>query len=232
VSDTPTSPTASSASIEDTAVSSSAHSADARVTSSSTSFTGELPSRVTLDVPFAPQAPFANWDAQHEETCEEMSLIMVEHFWKKSSLSLDQAESELQDMVSSMSQKGLGYDVTIEELAGVAEDRGFKTTVKTEVTEQTLKEELARGNPVIIPAAGRLLGNPYFSGEGPWYHMLVVTGYKEGMFGTTFITNDPGTKRGKGFEYKSQTLLNAIHDWTGVKEEIATGRKAMLVVTM
>jgi len=68
--------------------------------------------------------------------------------------------------------------------------------------------------------------NPYFSGEGPWYHMLVLTGY--GWW--DFITNDPGTRRGAGYEYRFSTLLNAIHDWTGIKEEIRKGRSAVLVL--
>ncbi len=155
---------------------------------------------------------------------------MVEHFWNKTPLSLQTAEDEVQAMVADMSADGLGYDVNVEELATVAEKRGLNAEVDTDVSEVNLKRHLAAGNPVIIPAAGRMLGNPYFSGEGPWYHMLVVTGYKEGVFGTKFITNDPGTKRGEGFEYSSSTLLNAIHDWTGVKEDIAQGRKAVLIV--
>ena len=48
-----------------------------------------------------------------------------------------------------------------------------------------------RGVPVLLPAAGRLLRNPYFSGQGPLYHMLVVKGYtRDGKI----ITDDPGTR--------------------------------------
>jgi len=72
-----------------------------------------------------------------------------------------------------------------------------------------------------------MLGNPYFSGEGPWYHMLVITWYDH----RGFITNDPGTKRGEGYHYDEATLINAIHDWTGVKENIAQGGKSMLIIT-
>jgi len=94
-----------------------------------------------------------------------------------------------------------------------------------------VKEELAEGNPVIIPAAGRDLGNPYFSGKGPWYHALVIIGFRRGWTGRRyFIVNDPGTKRGKSYEYNVETLLNAIHDWTGVKEEIRNGPKVMVVL--
>lgn len=200
--------------------------------SSASSVAQSVPANVLLDVPFASQAPFANWDALHEETCEEMSLIMVKHFWDKTPLSEAQSETELQDLVSWMTQQGYEWDVNAEQIAAVAQDRyGLKATVDTDVTLANIKKHLAAGHPIIIPAAGRELGNPYFSGEGPWYHMLVIIGYKDGMFGTTLITNDPGTKRGHNYEYAANTVINAIHDWTGVKEEIATGRKAMVIVT-
>jgi hypothetical protein len=71
-----------------------------------------------------------------------------------------------------------------------------------------------------------MLGNPYFSGDGPPYHMLVLTGYKRGKF----ITNDPGTRRGEGYMYKEDVIMNAIHDWAGSKETIRDGEKAMMVV--
>ncbi len=89
-----------------------------------------------------------------------------------------------------------------------------------------MKNELAKGYPIIVPMAGRDLGNPYFSGEGPWYHALVIIGYDK----TSFITNDPGTRRGEHYRYKYDVLMNAIHDWTGVKENIRDGRKVALVV--
>ncbi|MDO8469282.1 MAG: hypothetical protein Q7S29_06030, partial [Candidatus Peribacter sp.] len=62
--------------------------------------------------------------------------------------------------------------------------------------------------------------------EGPWYHMLFLTGYNEFFF----VTNDVGTMRGKDYVYRFDTLLNAIHDWTGVKEEIRSGAKRVLVI--
>ena len=117
--------------------------------------------------------------------------------------------------------------MSIEDLAQIVEEYyGYETTIISSISLASIKQQLDAGNPVIVPAAGRLLGNPYFSGEGPWYHMLVVTGYDS----THFITNDPGTKRGEGYRYQHTTLLNAIHDWTGVKEETAFGKKKALVM--
>jgi hypothetical protein len=94
---------------------------------------------------------------------------------------------------------------------------------------------LVSGKLVIIPAAGRLLGNPNFSGQGPIYHMLVVRGFdnKTGEF----ITNDPGTRKGEGYRYKYSVLINAIHDWSHklsvdgmTDQEIASTIKAIVIV--
>src|SRR4051812_31356206 len=84
---------------------------------STVSSTVSLPAKVSIDIPFSPQAPTANWDALHEEACEEMSLIMVRHFLEKSPLSRDQAETEVQDLIAWETDQGYGYDVTTDQLA-------------------------------------------------------------------------------------------------------------------
>ncbi|MDD3896580.1 MAG: C39 family peptidase [Candidatus Peribacteraceae bacterium] len=188
----------------------------------------ELPRKVNLDVPFSTQAPFADWeDPRQQEGCEEMSLLMVHHYLEGTDLEPQQALDELMALSDWEKQHGYTLDVTLTELARIAEEYyGHETTVIEDVSVDTIKRLLASGHPVIVPAAGRKLGNPYFSGEGPWYHMLVLTGYD----GKRFITNDPGTRRGKGYEYTYDVLLGAIHDWTGVKEEISTGQKRLLIL--
>lgn len=185
------------------------------------------PYTVRLSVPFSPQAPSANWDAQHEESCEEMSLLLVRHFLEKTGINREQAETELQELIAWEGTHGYSQDVTVAELGKIAEERfGYCSRVIEDPTVEDLKRLLADGHPVIIPAAGRDLGNPYFAGLGPWYHMLVLTGYNEFFF----VTNDVGTRRGEGYEYRFDTLLSAIHDWTGVKEEIRSGAKRVLVI--
>jgi hypothetical protein len=79
---------------------------------------------------------------------------------------------------------------------------------------------------VIVPAAGRLLGNPYFTAPGPIYHMLILRGYTAS---NQFISNDPGTKRGESYVYSVDTIMNAMHDWNN-GEEITEGAKRVLVV--
>jgi len=183
---------------------------------------------VLIRVPFTSQAPLANWDAMHEETCEEAAMLMVQRFWVGGTLSPQTAEDELQKIVAWETDHGYGYDVTMPQLLEVAKGYfGLSGHIDTNVTEAHIKELLSQGYPIVIPAAGRELGNPYFSGEGPWYHALTIVGYDE----KNFITNDPGTKRGESYKYPYATLLSAIHDWTGVKEETNTGPKRMLVLS-
>lgn len=188
-----------------------------------------LPSSVSLDVPFSPQAPFADWDdPRQQEGCEEMSLIMVHHFLQGSELTLETALEELHAMSAWQTDRGWPLDIDLDDLAiNAREYYGYEAEILENPTVENLQQALADGHPVIVPAAGRELGNPYFSGEGPWYHMLVLTGYTR--WGK-FITNDPGTRRGEGYKYKETVIHDAMHDWTGIKEEISTGAKRVLVV--
>lgn len=174
------------------------------------------------------QAPLGNWDDPYQEACEEASVIMVDYFLRQQVLSSDQANREILQLTNWEQSKNYTYDVSVDELAHIVEQYYHHTVrASTTVSAEAIMYEIAQGHPVIVPAAGRMLGNPYFSGDGPWYHMLVITGYDS----HNFITNDPGTKRGEGFKYRHDVLINAIHDWTGVKEEIETGAKKMLIIT-
>ena len=200
------------------------------VTVTSTSFKNDiLLAEINLAVPFVSQAPLGNWDAVHEETCEEASALMLNGFYKKEKYTRQQMEDELQRIIA-WEKDNLGFfeDTTAEETARFMQEiYNLKAVVVYDVTIEDIKKELAAGHPVIIPAAGKVLPNPYFSNGGPVYHMLVLKGYtKDGKF----ISNDPGTNTlGENFTYKFNDLYNAIHDW--VKDgDILTGRKAMIVV--
>jgi len=174
-----------------------------------------LPSEVNLDVPFTSQAPFGNWDEVHEETCEEATVLMVHAYYEgqaRGVIDPNVAEEVLQDMVESENLI-FGYfkDTTVEETAKFAEIYyGYGHVEVLENPEMnTLKRHLAEGRPVIVPTSGRILANPFFSGIGPIYHMVVLKGYtKDG-----FIVNDPGTRRGADWVYGYDHLMSAIHDW-------------------
>ena len=187
----------------------------------------QLPKKVTLSVPFTVQAPYANWDDPYQEACEEAALLIVHSYLAGNELSSENANKQLLSLFEWEQQQSYPEDITLAELAEIAETYyGYQTTIIDDPSIMDIEMQIAEGNPVIIPAAGRMLGNPYFSGEGPWYHMLVITGYDSNRF----ITNDPGTRRGEEYKYKKNVIMEAIHDWTGVKEEIEMGVKRVLVV--
>ncbi|MBI4121999.1 MAG: C39 family peptidase [Parcubacteria group bacterium] len=194
--------------------------------------TRTIPAKVMLDVPFAVQAPFGNWALPYKEACEEASVIMVDRFYQHQE-NLDQ--QEIKNAIDGMAAWGEAhFDGKIDtnapttaryftEYLGYASGR---VVVVNDPTIEDIKAVLAAGYPVIVPAAGRDLGNPYFTAPGPQYHMLVIIGYDE----DEFITNDPGTRRGEQYRYHQRVLYDAIHDLTPDLARIREGRKTMIVV--
>lgn len=196
--------------------------------------TVEIPQELILPVVFAQQAPFGNWDALHEEACEEASIIMVNKYFVHEPLNETVMEAEIQKLISWEKDNDYSVDLTAQEATDILNNYfGLKAQLSTEVTPDKIKYELSQGNLIIVPAAGRLLGNPNFKQPGPIYHMLVIKGYND----SEFITNDPGTRKGNNFVYKYDQLINAVHDWNPqlaeggmTDDEMAMGRKVMIVV--
>lgn len=195
---------------------------------SSPSGTQPLPPSILIQVPFFVQAPLGNWEMPYQEACEEASMIMVHHYLDGSDVTPEQADAEILDLVQwENTEFNYSADITMEEAKRIAEDYYHHTAqLFYDFSIDDMKKLLAEGHPIILPLAGREVGNPYYSGEGPWYHMLVVTGYDK----THFITNDVGTKRGHNYRYRYDVLYDAIHNWTGAKEDITQGRKVMMVL--
>ncbi|TSC77411.1 MAG: Uncharacterized protein G01um101433_606 [Parcubacteria group bacterium Gr01-1014_33] len=180
-------------------------------------------------VPFTSQAPFGNWARPWQEFCEEASVVMAAHFLWNAPLSPKIADAEMR-IIKKYEELVLGKyeDTSAEETASILKNLyGFKgVEVKTVTSPEDIKKEISSGRIVIVPAAGRMLKNPYFKLPGPLYHMLVVYGFDDES--GVFITNDPGTSRGKGFRYRQTLLLNAIHDWNN--GDVMEGEKKMIVV--
>lgn len=186
-----------------------------------------------LSVPFIVQAPHADWNERYQETCEEASVLMVHEYYKKTNeLSQDQMKALIDPLTDwgDLTFEGK-FDTNISDTARYFSEYLQYDASRIQILENPTVDEikalLATGLPVIVPAAGRELGNKFFQTPGPLYHMLVITGYTR----NEFITNDPGTRRGEGYRYNQQTLMNAIHDWTGEKETILEGKKVVLVIT-
>lgn len=190
----------------------------------------ELPAEINLAVPFTPQAPHANWSPPYKELCEEASVLMAMSYINKQKIPTPEfANAELLK-IRDFEVKRFGYyeDTTIEETAVIIREyyKYNRVKVLANPTVENIKQAVAGGQLVIVPAAGRLLGNPYFTPPGPLYHMIVIKGYtKDGRF----IVNDPGTRRGADYIYSANTIMNALHDWR-TDGKIELGRKAVIIV--
>lgn len=186
-----------------------------------------LPSSYNLDVPFTSQAPLADWNDTFKEACEEASSLIVHYFYQNKKFSPAEATAEILAMVNwQLDYFGGHFDLTAEQTAEMI--KKYLHYEKVEVLENPtindIKFHLSRQRPVIMPAAGRELGNPYFRTPGPIYHMLVIKGYTA----ADFITNDPGTKRGENFLYSYDTIMQAMRDWH--PDDIASGAKKIIII--
>lgn len=188
-----------------------------------------LPEEINLSVPFTVQAPHANWEDPYGDFCEEASVFMAANYIKHLTISGPNYADREMLKIKAFEEERFGYhkDTTAEETATILREfyKIEKVKVVYDPSENDIKKALSEKKAVIIPAAGRQLGNPYFRPPGPLYHMLVIKGYtKDG----DFITNDPGTKRGENFIYSPSIIMNAIHDWNG--GDVDSGRKVIILV--
>lgn len=198
--------------------------------SSTPSISASLPKEFNLAVPFTSQAPLSVWDLVHEDTCEEAAIYMIHRFYEGDSagkIEVNVAEAELLKIVEfEKALFGFFESTTAAQISVLAEQMyGYEyVEVIENPTIEDLKTHIAAGRPVIVPTAGRMLGNPNFTGEGPLYHALVLKGYTE----TTFVTNDPGTRLGADYQYNFETIMNAMHDWNG--GDVENGAKVVVVI--
>jgi hypothetical protein len=189
-----------------------------------------MPTEFNLAVPFTSQAPLSVWDLVHEDTCEEAAIYMIHRFYEGDSagkIEVNVAEAELLKIVEfEKALFGFFESTTAAQISVLAEQMyGYEYVETVEnPTIEDLKTHIAAGRPVIVPTAGRMLGNPNFTGEGPLYHALVLKGYTE----TTFVTNDPGTRLGADYQYDFETVMNAMHDWNG--GDVENGAKVVVVI--
>jgi len=192
-----------------------------------------LPAKVYLPVPFLCQAPFGDWSEPWQDGCEEASIIMAMHYVKGDQVTRQSGNQEILELVRYQEDNyGGHFDLTAEQAVKLVKDyyQFNQIELRYKFTVNDVKDELAKGNIVIAPMAGRLLGNPFYTPPGPAYHYMLFRGYDERS--GEFITNDCGTRRGQNYRYKYRVAFNAIHDWTGSKATINQGRKALIVVKL
>lgn len=199
--------------------------------------TGQEPEsekNILLEVPFASQAPSADWEnIIFQQGCEEASVLMA-MMWvqgKRWATVADVEEAII--LLSNFEQKTYGEfrDTSSIDTARLIRDyfNYDNIEVKSGIDARDIKTELWKGNLIIVPVNGQKLNNPFYTPPGPMQHMLVIKGYDAES--KEFITNDSGTKHGNGFRYNEKILENALRDYpTGYKEDIVEINKRMIVV--
>ncbi|MFC1612714.1 C39 family peptidase [Patescibacteria group bacterium] len=189
---------------------------------------------VFLKVPFTPQAPFANWDdVRQQDGCEEASVLMAMRWIENKQLSLEEAEKEI-IAISEYEKREYGeaIDTSVQDTVSRIIKGYFKyenSKVKEDINLEDIKQEIFKGNLVIVPMDGIKLNNPYYTPPGPERHMLVIRGYDTEK--KEFITNDPGTKKGEAYYYPEQHFFNSIRDYlTGDHKPIEVVEKNIIIV--
>lgn len=193
--------------------------------------TPELPTEFVLkDFPFQSQAPLGNWDEIRKEACEEASIILAKYYLTNKTISAEEMDREISKMVDwQIKNWGGHFDLSAAKTLELTQNYyGLSGKVKNIPNIDALKREIAVGNPVLVPAAGRLLGNPNFRQPGPVYHMVVAIGFDE----KNIIVQDVGTRNGDHYKYNAQVFYNAIHDWAGSYEKMLEGEKVGLILTI
>lgn len=190
-------------------------------------------SKIIGNVPFTSQAPFGDWaDPKQQHGCEEASLVMAHYFLTGEKLTPEIALQEITAMSDfEMEHYGHFHDTSVADTLKIFKEYyGHENAfVKYDITLEDIKTEIAKGNLVIVPTNGVKLKNPNYTAPGPLLHELVITGYDDNA--QEFITNDPGTRKGKSYRYDYTVFMNAIRDYkTGFDEPIEEERKAMIVV--
>lgn len=197
------------------------------------SSTNEIQDSVKQSVPFTVQAPHAQWeDPKYQDACEEASMVMASEWIKGTKyISKNDAENMIEEIFAKEAEIfGQVVDTSVADTARFFEQYyGHTAQVVENITMEQMYSILSQEHIIIAPTNGKMLNNPNFTNGGPERHMLVVIGYDRDN--REFVTNDPGTRVGRGYKYKDTTLYNAIRDYeTGNKKEIVGSNKKVIVI--
>lgn len=182
---------------------------------------------INLDVPYTSQAPERKWEQPWQDACEEVSLLMLDAYYKGYGLSPLFVKDEVYKMVADQDERGWGYSIPIKHIQRLYNEYFYgekKAHIVLNPTINEIKTYIDNGTPVLAVAYGKSLPNKWYSNGGPEYHALIIRGYTE----DSFITNDPGVNRGRNFKFPINDLMNSIHDWND--GDVQNGQSAILVL--
>jgi len=196
---------------------------------------------ILITVPFTSQAPLLEWkDQRFQDACEEASVLMAMKWVKgekieKTTVGKKKVRNEIATMADWEKKKYGSYrDTSALDTAKrlLTAYYGYRNwELKLDVKTDDLIVALKAGKIIIVPTDGRALKNPNFTGLGPDRHMVLIKGYNEDK--KTFITNDPGTRKGENYEYSLAILYGAIRDYpTGNHLAIKETKKNAIFVSL
>ncbi len=167
---------------------------------------------INLKVPFYAQAPFGDWSLPWQEACEEASVLLVADAYLEKNWTREEFRDQILKLVDWEREVfGRDEDTNVAQTAQMLKANfGLDSIIHEDPSLDEVKTILSKGHLIIMPLAGKMLGNPYYSNGGPVYHMIVVKGYKQG---DRMITHDVGTKNGENYVYAWHTLNAALHDY-------------------
>lgn len=167
-----------------------------------------------LEVPFVSQAPEKVWVEPWLNACEETSVLMVDLYYSdEEEVNVEEAKQEILDIFEVKRQEfDESKDESLETIVELIDELelSWRAEIVDNPTIEDVLLELDDNRPVIIPVYAPELDNPHYSGGGPDYHVLVVTGYD--IESELFIVNDPGTQFGDELEFSFEIVMDAIHD--------------------
>lgn len=198
-------------------------------------FASSLKEKIILqDVPFTSQAPNGNWkDERLQDGCEETAALMAVKWARGEKIDRQKIEKEIIAIADFEKMKYKNFkdtsalDTAERIIKGYYDYKNIE--VKENVDTDKIIKELQKGNIVIMPANGRQLKNPYYTQPGPERHNLLIIGYDFNK--KEFITNDPGTRRGKSYRYDETIITKAMRDYpTGYHLPIKELKKRIIII--
>jgi hypothetical protein len=191
----------------------------------SVSIAEPVPASSNMTVPFYSQAPLGNWEPPWSDACEEASLLIAANYYYSYRWTAPEFADRILNLIEwEKEHLGVYIDTSTVQNAIILNDYLHLNVVFLENPSfYQVKKILSEGHLILMPVAGKELGNSNYINGGPTYHVLLLKGYS----GNKVITHDVGTSVGADYAYEWNTVANANHD---LADPIDSGAKIMIEI--